>query len=410
MRKTTGEKIWNRHFITAAVITLFVGLAMSMINSTMARYIYSLFDSAAFSGVLNAAFAVMAVIARLVAGDLSDRRGRRRVLVLGCVVFAVSILGFGIFPAAGLLIIFRGLQGFGYATATTADNAAGADVLPETRMSEGVGYLGLGYSLSTAIGPAVALSLFSADSYTPVVACSVGVVLAALLLALSLRYEKLPFYREKMERQKKAGNAKELDEYRGIQRVVEKGALPATLVQLFNCTAWAAINSFAVLYADSRGIDNIALLFTFIAAAMLLTRLFAGRLTDRFGELAIAAPALLSSIVGFVIMINASTALGIYIAGFFIGIGNGTANPVLQAAAVKRSPPNRRGAASGTFQLANDIANGLGAVIWGLVIDSLGYNAMFIGCCVSTGISLLLLVYFFGRGKKPSDGGVNDTI
>lgn len=399
MHKPPQEKIWNRHFIIAAVITLFVGLAMSMINSTMARYIYSLFGSATFSGWLNAAFAVMAVIARLVAGDLSDRRGRQRVLIFGCVIFAVSIFCFGVFPIAGLLIIFRGLQGFGYAVATTADNAAGADVVPEERMSEGVGYLGIGYSLSTAIGSAVALSLMTDESYMPVIWGATGVVAAALLLAFALRYERLPFYKEKMERQKKAGNAKDLSEYRGISRIVEKRALPATLVQLFNCTSWAAVNSFIVLFADHRGIENVAMFFTFVAAAMLATRLFAGKLTDRFGELAIGVPALLVNIAGFVVIVCSKTALGIYIAGFMIGLGNGTTNPIMQAAAVKLSPANRRGAASGTYQMSNDIANGAGAVLWGIVIDALSYEAMFIGCCATSFLSLVCLIYFFRKKK-----------
>ncbi len=399
MHEPSKEKIWNRHFMLAAVITLFVGLAMSMINSTMARYIYSLFGSATFSGWLNAAFAVMAVVARLVAGDLSDRRGRQKVLIFGCIVFAVSIFCFGIFPIAGLLIIFRGLQGFGYAVATTADNAAGADVLPEEKMSEGVGYLGLGYSLSTAIGPSIVLPLMVGTSYMPVVWASTAVVLAGLVLAIFLRYERLPFYKEKMERQKKAENAKDLSEYKGLSRIVEKRALPATFVQLFNCTSWAAINSFAVLYADYRGIDNIALLFVFIAVAMLVTRMFTGKLTDRYGELAVGIPALIVNILGFVIMIMARSAVGIYIAGFMIGLGNGTSNPIMQAAAVKLSPANRRGAASGTYQMSNDIANGAGAVLWGIVIDALGYDAMFIGCCLTSFLSLVFLVYFFRKKK-----------
>lgn len=399
MHEPTKEKIWNRHFIIAAVITLFIGLAMSMINSTMARYIYSLFGSATFSGWLNAAFAVMAVVARLVAGDLSDRKGRQKVLIFGCIVFAVSIFCFGVFPIAGLLIIFRGLQGFGYAVASTADYAAGADVVPEERMSEGVGYLGIGYSLSTAIGSAVALSLMTDASYMPVIWGASGVVIAAMLLSFVLRYEKLPFYREKMEHQKKAGNAKDLSEYKGLSRIVEKRALPATLVQLLNCTSWAAVNSFIVLYADYRGIENVAMFFTFVAAAMLATRLFAGRLTDKYGELAVGIPALLINIAGFIVMVCSRTAVGIYIAGFMIGFGNGTTNPVMQAAAVKLSPPNRRGAASGTYQMSNDIANGAGAVLWGIVIDALGYNAMFIGCCLTSFLSLVFLIYFFRKKK-----------
>lgn len=394
-----GEKLWSKYFILACLITLFIGLAMTMINSTMAKYIYTLYGKASFSGYLNAAFAVLAVLARLVSGDLSDRRGRMKVILFGAGIFAVSAFCFGVFPYAAALIIFRALQGFGYATATTANNAAGADVLPENRMSEGIGYLGLGYSLATAVGAAIALSLVKGDDYSLVFYATTGMIVIAMALALLLRYEKLPFYQNKMREQKKRSAAIDLSEYKGLKRVVEFKALPATIVQVFSCTAYAAINSFIVIYADSRGFGGTAAFFTTMAVGMVITRFFSGRLSDKFGEAWVAGPALGLQIIGFIMLINASSSFVFYAVGFIIGLAFGTVNPVLQAAAIKYSPVNRRGAASGTYQLANDIANGAGAVLWGLVIDSMGYPATFIGCIIFCVIAFVLLLFFFNKRR-----------
>ena len=95
MRK---EKLWNQGFVLAFAIILLTGFAMNMMNSTMAKYIYSIYGNATFSGVLNAAFAVMAILARLIADDLSDRKGRAAVMIMGCGIFAVAVFGFGLFP------------------------------------------------------------------------------------------------------------------------------------------------------------------------------------------------------------------------------------------------------------------------------------------------------------------------
>ncbi len=383
-------RVWNRYFILACLICLFTGFAMNMMNSTMAKYIYSLYGNASFSGILNAAFAVMAILGRLLAGDLSDRKGRRRITLWGCGIFAVSIGCFGIFPYAAALVLFRGLQGLGYSMSSTANYAAGSDVLPPNRIGEGIGYLGLGYSLATAIGPALALGLIIGTNYRPMfLVTTLTVVLATVLAGLN-RYEQQPEFAGLRSKASTDGQ-----HYHGIERFLERKALPATLTQLFHCLAFAAVNSFIVLYAESRGISGTALFFTCMAGAMCLTRLFSGRLTDTFGEIPVALPCLLATIAGFLLLIWTHSSLVFYAVGFLLGLSTGTVNPVLQAAAVKASPASRRGAANGTFQLANDLANGLGAVLWGLTIDVFGYTCTFIGCILCVAIAIGLLLIFF---------------
>ena len=56
--------------------------------------------------------------------------------------------------------------------------------------------------------------------------------------------------------------------------------------------------------------------------------------------------------------------------------------PVFNTLAVQRAPAHRRGAASATFYLFIDIGIGLGSAIWGLVIDYLGFDAMFTGAAI----------------------------
>lgn len=385
--------IWNRYFILACLITLFTGFAMNMMNSTMAKYIYTLYGSASLSGLLNGAFAVMAILGRLVAGDLSDRKGRRCITVWGCVIFAVSIGCFGMFPYVAALVLFRGLQGLGYSVSSTANYAAGSDVLPPNRLGEGIGYLGLGYSLAMAVGPAVALGLISGTDYSRMFLVTTGMVLVAVVLAGMNRYEKVPAYRQMPAVQ----NAQT---ERGVRRFIEGTAMPATAVQLFHCLAFAAVNSFIVIYADAQGITGTALFFTCMAGAMCLTRLFSGRLTDRYGELVVALPCMAVTVLAFLLLIFVPSNGAFYGIGFLMGLSSGTVNPVLQAAAVKASPTHRRGAANGTYQLSNDLANGAGAVLWGLVIDGLGYPAMFAGCIVSVIISMSLLLVFFRRRRS----------
>lgn len=365
---------------------------MNMLNSTMAKFIFERYGTASFSGFLNSAFAVMAIVARLFAGNLSDWHGRRMVVVSGCAIFALAVLGFGVVPYAALLVLFRGLQGFGYSMATTANYAAGADVLPESRMNEGVGYLSMGFSLAMAVGPALALSAVKNGDYTPMFFGVMVLLIIAVAFGLLNRYEGLSQY---------AKTVPPIRTKSGPSRFLERAALPATCIQLLNCTSLAAINSFIVLYAESVGIADSAMFFTCMAVAMCLVRLFSGQLTDRIGVTAVVGPSLLLSILGFLLLIFCHSAAIFYLVGFLIGLSSGTTNPVLQAAAIKAAPKNRRGAASGTYQISNDLANGLGAVIWGITIDAMGYTATFIGCILTSVAALGLLLVLF---RKKSSG------
>lgn len=384
--------LWNRYFILACLICLFVGFAMNMLNSTMAKYVYSLYGNASFSGLLNAAFAVMAIIGRLLAGDLSDKKGKRRITLWGGCIFAVSIICFGMFPFAATLVLFRGLQGFGYSMCTTANYAAGSDVLPPKRLGEGIGYMGLGYSLAMAIGPALALGLIHGTDYTPMFAVTTLMVVLAVIFAIANRYETKEEYRPSAQ-----PVAQEEETPRGIASLIERNALPATVIQLFHCLAFAAVNSFIVIYAESRGITGTAWFFTCMAIAMCLTRLFAGRLTDTYGEIAVVLPCLMTTVLGFLLLIWTRSNLVFYVTGFLVGISTGIVNPVLQAAAIRSSPANRRGAANGTYQLSNDLANGLGAVLWGVTIDLWGYTATFVGCILCVAVSICLLIVLFKK-------------
>ena len=394
------EKLWTKFFILALSSNLFFCLAMTTINSIIARYTLALYGNAAFSGYLNAAFAVLAIIARLVCGDLSDRRGRVKVMLFGAGIFAVSSFCFGVFPYAAALIIFRSLHGFGYATANTAINAAGADVLPEKRMSEGIGYLGLGFSLATALGAAIALSLVVGDDYSMVFYGATGMIIISMVIALFLRYEKLPFYQNKIKEQKERSAAIDLSEYKGLKRIIEFKALPAALVQLFNSTAFSAVNFFIVIYADSKGLTGSATFFAIMAVGMTFTRFFCGRIADKYGEKWVAGCSLCLQVVGLILLISAANNYVFYAVGFLIGMAFGTVSPVLQGAAVKNSPVNRKGAASGVYQMANDIAQGIGAILWGLVIDNMGFTAAFVGCIICTLVSLALIPVFFGKRRN----------
>ena len=394
------ERLWNRFFIIIVLCNLCYSFSMMMTNGIIAKYTTTLFGSAAYAGYINAAWAVVAIFVRVIAGDLCDRRGRLKVMLIGSVIYAVSMFLFGVFPYLAALILLRAFQGVGFATSNTALTASSADVLPSDRLTEGIGYMGLCYSLATAVGVTIALKLIIGDDYSRVfyVASSL-IVLSIFIVAVFLRYENKPYYLNKIEEQKNRSAAADLSAYSGIKRYVEIRAVPCALVQFFSGAAFSAVSFYVVIYAESKDIMNSATFFTTMAIGTVVARLFLGRLADKLGVRVIAGGAIALQIIALAILIFVTDSTIFLVIGFLIGMSNGSIGPVLQSAAIKLSPVNRRGAASGTYNIASDTSQGFGSMIWGVVIDGFGFVTAFAWCIGFCGISAALLFFFFSKRR-----------
>ena len=97
------------------------------------------------------------------------------------------------------LFTVRLLHGLGFSAHTTSINTMGTDVIPESRLAEGIGYMGLTNSISTAIAPALALFLAEAVGYNRTFLSIAGIAIAATLIGFFIRYEKKRPVAEKSE-------------------------------------------------------------------------------------------------------------------------------------------------------------------------------------------------------------------
>ncbi len=110
--------------------------------------------AAVYGGWLFFLYALMQLACGPVLGNLSDRFGRRPVLLVSLAVFGVDYLVMGLAPSLGWLFFGRLLSGIAGATASTA-NAYVADVTPPERRAESFGLLGATWGLGFIIGPVV---------------------------------------------------------------------------------------------------------------------------------------------------------------------------------------------------------------------------------------------------------------
>ena len=181
---------------------------------------------------------------------------------------------------------------------------------------------------------------------------------------------------EMMRRMEEKRKLQEQEKKPGLlSQYFEKEALPCTFVSLFISVGMGATVAYLMLYGTEIDVYNPSLFFTLQAVTTVAARLLCGKLSDRFNPLVSLVPGLVFTGVGYLLLVLAKDEhMLFYIAGAFVGLGSGITGPTLNAEAVRRVPENRRGAASATYFVSIDVGIGIGGLLWGGILDSMGYE------------------------------------
>lgn len=406
--------LWSKHLILLMASNCLVSMCMYFHNAVTTLFVTSIGGTASYAGVMLTLFTVSATVMRIVSGRLLDKKGRRRIILTGLVIYAVAsatmMTGWLYY-----LAVARILQAIGYSMATTGLSVAFTDVLPHNKMGEGLGYSGLTNSLSSALGPVIAMSLYDVTkSYESVYLASAILVLISFVITFVCRYETdTEFFERKRayelyhsgevlrrmeEAQKKAAQAGKPSL---INQYFEKMAIPSTIVSLFISIGTGATVAYLMLYGTELNVPNTSLFFTMQAVTTIVARLLCGKLSDKFNPLVSLLPGLLFTGIGYYMLVaGASAHIFFYMAGAFIGFGAGITGPALNAEAVKSVPENRRGAASATYYISIDVGIGIGGLLWGTIVDTIGFSFVFYGCVVCIIIAAILSLVFFLRSSS----------
>ena len=116
-------------------------------------------------------------------GRLGDLTGRRRLLVVGIVVFTGASILCGLAPTLPTLIAARALQGIGAAIMMALALAFVAEIVPKGRIGSAMGLLGTMSAIGTALGPSLGGLLIAGFGWRAIFLVNVPLGVAALFLA-----------------------------------------------------------------------------------------------------------------------------------------------------------------------------------------------------------------------------------
>jgi multidrug resistance protein len=335
-------------------------------------------------GVLLAIYSVMQLIFSPLLGRLSDRAGRRPILLLSIFGSCSSQLGYALAPNFFWLVVARGLAGVCGANVTAAQ-AYIADVTDEKRRAAGMGLLGSAMGLGFVFGPTLGGILGQHSATLPFFVAS---ALAGINFLLALAILKEP--RPPGERTQ----ARTLT-LAALGSAVSTPRLRTLMLLFFVVTfGFANLEGTFSLYLERQfhyGRRETSFLFAYIGVIMVLVQgLFVRRLAPRIGErrLIITGTALMG--LGFFLQaVIGSSVLMLFVAIGIVSIGNGLNTPSLSSLISRAASGEHQGGVLGVAQSCGALARICGPIVgtW-----TLGFG---VGMPYVTGASVMLLACLY---------------
>lgn len=348
--QASPDALWTRDFVLITFANFVVFASMQSLVPALPLYVEQLGTGDTLVGLVSGVFAFTAVAIRPWLGTVLDQRGRKIVMICSVAVFVAAGLLYPLAASIPALLVVRLLQGVGWGGVIPAAGAIVADVVPEKRRGEGIGYFSLSPTLAIALAPAAGLILARDAGFGSLfIASAVWAALAGVLV--------LPLHDHHPQTRARNQSA----------RLFELSTLAPCLVAGLLAVTMGGLTTFVVIDAGQRSIGDPSQFFVLYALVLLLTRPIAGRISDRRGRGQVLVPAVVLTAAGLLVLGAMAGPLTLPTAAILYGTGFGSALPSLQALAIDRASPTRHGAAMAAFYIAFDLGVGVGSILFGVL-------------------------------------------
>jgi len=336
--------------------------------------------------VPGAVFSVMQFVFIPIWGRLSDRIGRRPVLLWSIAASALGMTLLGLAPSLALLIGARIWSGIATANIAVAQ-AYVADVTPPEGRARGMGIIGIAFGLGFILGPFIGgeLSRVAIGGREGTLPCFVAAGLSLINLAMALR--TLPESLPPSARGEPPRRAVPLD-LKALRATIRIPGIGAAVLINFLLVLWFAgmEQTFRLFTADGFGMSDAATgrVFGIVGLVMAITQGgLIPRLAPRLGEarliqIGVAIQAVAFALLGMSTQLGGASLLALYVAAGLIALGNGATQPALPAFASRRAPAGTQGGTLGTLQSAAALARALGPLVGGALYASIDPRAPYL--------------------------------
>jgi len=395
--KTTNRR--NLFLLAFALVVVMLGFGM--VIPVLPFYIQRFGASGSAFGALVALGSLTEFLFGPIWGSLSDRTGRKPILMVGIFGYGLSMLLFGLSTSLWMLFASRALSGvLSSATLSTAMAYIG-DSTSDKERGGGMGLLGAAAGAGTIIGPGIGGWLAQGSLATPFFLAAGGSLLALALMAWLLP-ESLPA----AARFPAGGRLKFInlgDLWRALSSPI--GFLfGLAFLATVGTTNFDAIFSLYAVKKMAYPPEKIGVILTVVGVVALFGRgLLTGLFTRRWGEAAVIKASILAAALGFVFLLLANNFLAVLAASGFFVFAVTFLRPSIHSLISQRATVGQ-GAALGLSNSFVSLGRVAGSLWAGGIFDvrmEFPYWSGIVILLVCFGLSLRFIPVFHVQANKP---------
>jgi MFS family permease len=363
-------------FLAIVFASVLSRLGYQMARSpVLPRFAEDLGATPEFIGVIVAASTVTGVFFKLPAGALSDVIGKKRMMLLGALFFAVPPFAYPWISDGALLLAVRFVHGFATAIFSPVAAAYVAN-LTEDRRGARLGWYSSGNDLGATAGPLLGgIVLFYTASYTATYLLVGALGVLTLLLVLLVPDADAP----------RAGPTPSLSDraaefWQGLREVATIPVIfIAAGVEAVMYLGYGAFLGFLPIYAKAVHLNDaeIALVLGSQLAVAMATKPVAGWSSDRIGRKPVIVAGLLACAVALPLIFRAESFAALIAVAPLLGVGVAAVTPVTNALVADLVKARRMGAAMGVFGTIWDVGEAAGPILAGFLIGRMAYAPAF---------------------------------
>jgi MFS family permease len=382
--------------VTSVFFTVFLDLiGFGIVIPLFPFYVESMGGSARTVGLLFGSFSFTQLVATPLLGRLSDRVGRRPVILFSLAGNAASMVLFAVATKVSLLWLLFASRIVAGATAgnISACQAAIADVSEGEERAQGMGRLGAGIGLGLVLGPALGGLLSRHGSWAPPLGAA-GLAVADLIAS----FFWMPETRARQTRELEAASAA------GTEPAARGPSLRAVLGQkrlvivvlLYFCTFLYMTTmqvALALLGRERLGWDasEVGNVFALFGVVMLVIEGGLIRwIAHTFGQVRVVMGGSLISAAGLATIAGAYQFASVLAGLALLAIGLGVTQPMLSSIASEYAGREQRGAVLGFAQSSGGLARTVGPVLSGYLFEGIGAGAPFAGGAMAAALAFAL--------------------
>jgi MFS family permease len=378
---------YPRNFWMMIGVNFIDRLGGSLLFPFFALYITQKFDVGMTQvGVLFAAFSISSFIGAFPGGALTDRFGRKGIIIFSLLSTSLSTLLMGFVNEFQLFLAVAFFSGIFTDVGGPAYEAVFMDMLPEEKRASGFGIRRVAFNLAVVIGPVIG-GFVAARSYLALFIIDAVISSLVALLVFLLIPETKPAA-QPGEKQESTGES-----FAGYLKVLRDGRFIAfTLVSFFVWLVYMNMNTTLGVYLrDEHGIpaSGYGTIISINAAMVVLLQFPITRRAEKQPPMLMMALGALFIAAGMVLYGFVATFAWFVVAMAILTIGEMIAIPISNAVVARFAPEEMRGRYNFIYGLSWGISFAVGPYLAGRIMDNYNPNLLWYACGIVGLLSVL---------------------